>query len=141
MLTIYRTMFAILVAILLTACNDNVIVTVYDKTVTKRPISCLSLRIIPDDPKMRNTLERLYLFKEGCKQRLEVTYKSQIVCNSPYNAPRKTLSNFPTSYLNMEIRRGFSLQYSYYIDLDHKPGAEDIEKGFERMKGDLTFVP
>jgi hypothetical protein len=41
----------------------------------------------------------------------------------------------------MEIRRGFSLQYSYYIDLDHKPGAEDIKKGFERMKGDLTFVP
>jgi hypothetical protein len=141
MLTIYRTIFAILSAILLTACNDKSIVTVYDKTVTKRPIPCLSLRIIPDDPKIRNTLERLYPFKEGCKQRLEVTYKSQIVCNSPYNAPQKTLSNFPTSYLNMEIRRGFSLQYSYYIDLDHKPGAEDIEKGFERMKRDLTFVP
>jgi hypothetical protein len=141
MLTIYRVLFAILAAILLTACNDNAMVTVYDKTVTKQPITCLSLRIVPEDPQMRSVLQRLYPFKEGCKQRLEVTYKSQIVCNSPYNAPQKTLSNFPNSYLNMEIRQGFSPQYSYYIDLDHRPDAEDIENGFERMKRDLMFAP
>jgi hypothetical protein len=39
----------------------------------------------------------------------------------------------------MEIRRGLTLQYSYYIDLDHKPGASDIKRGFNRIKEDLEL--
>ena len=125
--------------LLLTACDDKSIVTVYDKSVVQKPISCLRLQIVPDDEEIRKILEGLYSFQKDCKQRLEVSYKSQIVCNSAYNAPQKALSNFPTSYLNMEIRQGFTLQYSYYVDLDHKPDASDIEKGFERIKRDLQF--
>jgi len=139
MQTIYKIVSLFVFSVLLTGCQDKSIVTVYDKNVTQKPVSCLSLRVIPDDMKIREKLETLYAFKEQCKQRLEVSYKSQIVCNSAYNAPQKALSHFPNSYLNMEIRQGFTLQYSYYIDLDHKPDASDIEKGFDRIRKDLMF--
>jgi hypothetical protein len=134
-----KRMLIVIGALLLSGCRDRSIVTVYDKEVTHTPVTCLGLRITPEDKEIRRTLESLYPFEPICKQRLEVTYKSQIVCNSAYNAPQKALSNFPTSYLNMEIRRGFTLQYSYYIDLDHKPDASDIKKGFERIREDLKF--
>jgi len=121
------------------ACDDKAVVTVYDKSVIKTPIHCLSLRIVPEERNIRKALELYYPFKRGCPQRLEVSYKSGIVCNSPYNAPKKTLSCFPNSYLTMEVRRGLKLQYSYYIDLDHKPGITEIEKGFERIRSDLKL--
>jgi len=127
------------IGLFVAGCQERSIVTVYDKGVTQTPIECLDLHIAPEDKEMRHTLESLYPFDRSCKQRLEVEYKSQIVCNSAYNAPQKTLSNFPTSYLNMEIRQGLTLQYSYYIDLDHKPGASDIKRGFNRIKEDLEL--
>lgn len=134
-----KTLFLFVALLLLTACNDKSIVTVYDKSIIKTPVKCLSLQIVPEDKGMRETLVSLYQFKEGCQQRLSVSYKNGIVCNSAYNAPQKALSNFPNSYLNMEIRQGFSLQYSYYIDLDHKPDEGDIKKGFGRIKDDLKL--
>jgi len=129
------------ILLLLTACNEKkAIERVYDASVKQTPIECLGLQIVPDDKKIRITLLKLYPFSQGCKQKLSVSYKSGIVCNSAYNAAQKTLSNFPNSYLNMEIRKGFTLQYSYYIDLDHKPNATDIEKGFMRMRKVLPFT-
>jgi len=127
--------------LLLGACSDDkAMVTCYDASVKKNPISCLRLQIVPEDQKMRAVLLRLYPFTEGCRQRLSVSYKSGIVCNSAYNAPQKALSNFPNSYLNMEIRKGFTLQYSYYIDLDHKPTAYDLKRGFSRLSKELNIV-
>jgi len=123
----------------LTGCDEKAIVTVYDKSVKQIPIGCLSLQIVPEERSFRETLMKRYPFQAGCQQRLSVSYKSGIVCNSAYNAPQKTLSNFPNSYLTMEIRKGLSLQYSYYIDLDHKPTASDIEKGFKQIKEDLKL--
>ena len=43
----------------------------------------------------------------------------------------------PKSYLRMEIHRGFSLKYSYYIDLSEDATAEDVEEGFEEIVSDL----
>jgi hypothetical protein len=37
----------------------------------------------------------------------------------------------------MEIRKGMHLAYSYYIDLQHKPTADDVQKGWERIVKDL----
>ena len=39
----------------------------------------------------------------------------------------------------MEVRKGFSLKYSYYIDLMSKVEQGDIEKGFERLEEDLKL--
>ncbi len=132
--------FSIIAILLLAGCQKDATVTIYDKQVTRTPINCLALRVVPENKEITQTLRSLYRFDPACKQRLEVSYKSGIVCNSPYNAPQKTLSTFPSSYLNMEIRKGFMLQYSYYVDLDHKPDASDVKEGFERIESDLKLI-
>ena len=136
-----RTVLLMLALFLLAACDSDPMVTVYDKKITQTPISCMKLRIFPPNGELRESLERLYLFDEKCRLSLDVSYKCGIKCNSSYNAPQKALSNFPTSYLNMELRKGLLLQYSYYIDLTEKPDADDVRKGFERMQKDLRILP
>jgi len=82
-------------------------------------------------------MQHLYAFKEQCPYKLTISYKNGITCNSTFNVQTKVVNGFPKSYLNMEIRRGFSLQYSYYIDLMEDVTSEDLRKGFNRMKQDL----
>jgi len=114
-------------------------VTVYDRNVTRGEIPCLRLRVFPPDPEAKRVMETLYTFASECPYTLQISTKSGIHCNSNANAPTKTLSNFPSAYLRMELRRGMRLLYSYYIDLTASPTASDIEKGFERMQEDLRL--
>jgi len=123
--------------VLLVGCNDNSIVTVYDKSIKNDKIECLRLSITPMDKNISSYIKKYYKFSDVCPYSLNISYKSSIVCNSPYNASQKNLSSFPNSYLNMEIRKGMSLEYSYYIDLQHKPTADDVQKGWERIVKDL----
>ena len=124
---------------MLTGCGNDAQVNVYDKQILSHPPECLSLHIVPLDKEMERYLQSLYRFKADCPTALSVSYKSGIVCNSHYNAQQKALSNFPNSYLTMEIRKGFSLRYSYYIDLDHKPDKADLRSGFARIRKDLKL--
>ncbi len=89
-------------------CDDKSVSTLYDKSYTKNSIPCLKLSIYPKDKKMEKTLKKLYPFTQKCEYILLVSYKAGIVCNSNQNAPRKTLSNFPNSYLRMEINRNMN---------------------------------
>ena len=126
--------------VLLVGCSDNSIVTVYDKSIKNDKIDCLRLSITPMDENISSYIKKYYHFStisDLCPYSLNISYKSAIVCNSPYNASQKNLSSFPNSYLNMEIRKGMSLKYSYYIDLQHKPTADDVQKGWERIVKDL----
>ena len=125
--------------LLLTACDDKAMVTVYKKQITQTPISCMKLMVFPEDPMITQTLQKRYHFSDTCDLTLEVSYKSGIKCNSRFNVATKTTTNFPNSYLKMELRRGMTLQYSYYIDLTQKPDKNDVEKGFDRLQKDLNF--
>jgi len=71
---------------------------------------------------------------------LQVEHKNGIICNSSYNAPQKALSNFPNSYLKLELHKGLLLLYSYYIDLDHKPDDSDISEAMDRLKRELGIA-
>jgi hypothetical protein len=102
-------------------------------------IPCLKLQVFPPDPAAKQAIGKLYSFAEECPYTLQLSTKSGIHCNSNANAPSKTLSNFPSAYLRMELRRGMKLLYSYYIDLTAAPTAEDIAKGFKRMQEDLRL--
>jgi hypothetical protein len=123
----------------LAGCEDRSYVNVYDKNITRQEIPCLKLQVFPPDPTAERAIEKLYPFRESCPYTLQLSTKSGIHCNSNANAPTKTLSNFPSSYLRMELRKGMRLLYSYYIDLTHAPEAEDIERGMERMRSDLKL--
>ncbi len=130
----------VLCALLFTACNDDhAMVNVYDKSILKIPITCMKLQVFPKNKTIEDTMHRLYHFDDSCPLRLEISYKNGITCNSTFNVQTKSINGFPSSYLNMELKQGFSLKYSYYIDLMEDVREEDLKKGFARMQEDLTF--
>lgn len=125
--------------LLFTACDDKALVTVYQQKITQTPIPCMKLNLFPEDKVIDTALRQHYAFSDDCDLTLEVSHKSGIKCNSRFNVATKTTTNFPNSYLKLELRRGLSLQYSYYMDLTAKPDAEDVAKGWERLERDLKI--
>jgi len=125
----------IVCSILLIGCEKKAEITFYDKSLKSNKISCLSF--IPKDTLLDKELSKLYHFNQNCPYRLELSYKSNIVCNSPYNAPQKATSEFPNAFIALEVKKGFSLEYSYYKDLTHKPTIDDLKDGFKRLKKDI----
>lgn len=121
------------------ACSDNAVVTTYDKTVVENKIPCLNLVIFPFDEELEKTLKPLYTFSDDCDFKLEVSKKSGIVCNSTHNVEKKALTNSPSSYLKMVIRKNRALVYSYYIDLKEDVTTQNVVDGFERIKKDLKL--
>jgi len=118
-------------------CSDSAIVKIFDKNISKNRVSCMRLVVFPHDELLEQTLNGLYEFTSDCEYRLEVSKKGGIVCNSNQNAPKKTFSNFPSTYLRMDISKGDKRVYSYYIDLLDSVTEDDIESAFSRMKKDI----
>jgi len=117
-----------------TACDDGAYVNFYDKNHTK--IDCLNY--IPSNKnELDNKLSKLYNFDKKCKYKLNLEYTAGIVCNSSFNAPKKTTTNFPNSYIRLEVKDGFKTYYSYYKDLTSSPDIDDLENAFDRLKEDL----
>jgi hypothetical protein len=133
-------MIGLAALLLLTACDDKAMVNIYKKKITQTPISCMKLNIFPEEPMISSALNTRYHFSDNCDLILEVSYKSGIKCNSRFNVANKSTTNFPSSYLKMELRRGMTLQYSYYIDLTKKPTEDDVNRGFDRIERDLKIV-
>ena len=132
---------AIIVSVLQTGCGDKAQRHLYDKSYKSGSVSCMRLQVTPYDKKMESILRQYYNFSTKCPYVLQVEHKNGIICNSSYNAPQKALTNFPNSYLKLELHKGLSLLYSYYIDLDHKPDESDISEGMDRLERDLGIAP
>ncbi len=126
-----------LLIFLFNGCKEKALIHVYDKSIETDPPTCLALSVFPQNDAMESVLKKHYSFTASCPYRLEVSYKTGIHCNSNQNSQTKALCGMPKSYLRMEIHRGFSLKYSYYIDLSEDATAEDVEEGFEEIVSDL----
>ena len=124
---------------LLTACEDKSIVNMYDKTILQSKIECLKLTVVPKNELIIQTMESLYTFDKHCPYALDISYKNSIQCNSTQNVQSKCINGFPSSYLNMKLRKGLSVKYSYYIDLREDVAKVDLEEGFDRLKKDLMI--
>ncbi len=114
--------------------KKNAYTTLYDRNISAHPPHCLKLSVFPPDPAIERAAHSLYPFRSDCPYTLAVSTKEGIHCNSNANAPRKTLSNFPSAYLRLELRHGMKLLYSYYRDLTAPPDAGDLEEAFDRMR-------
>ena len=125
--------------LILLGCDEKPMVNVYHKEILKTPPTCLALQVVPSNPTVTKTLQKMYAFTPLCDYRLDVSFKEGIHCNSTQNAASSALGHFPHSYLKMEIRKGFSLQYSYYIDLSETVSANDVKKGFSKINDDLQL--
>ena len=132
-----QSVFSICFTLFFSACNDSsAFVNFYDKSLKDKRLKCISY--IPASNKdLDLELLKLYKFSKKCPYTLELSYKNNIVCNSPYNVPQKVNSNFPSAYIKLEVRKGFKLEYSYYKDLTHKTNLSDLKEAFERLKDDI----
>ena len=126
-------------ALLFLGCSKDPIVTVYNDEITTSPVKCLRLNITPKNKMIHNILMKKYTFDSSCDTVLDVSTKSEIKCNSPYSAPQRTMTNFPSAYLKMEVRKGMTLEYGYFIDLTSKPDASDVSNAFDRLAEDLRL--
>lgn len=120
-------------------CGDNATVNIFDEKLSKTKIECMKLVVFPPDKKLQKSLKKLYNFDDTCSVELEVSQKSSIVCNSNQNSQKKAFSNFPTSYLRMQVSKNGKLFYSYYIDLTNSVRDEDVREAFNRIKKDLIY--
>ena len=101
------------------------------------PLTCLKLNPLESEKKFEDTLKKLYTFKANCPHQLTLSYKKDIVCNSGDNASGQSLGKFPKSFLKLEIRKGFTVEYSYYIDLLNNVDSDDVAEGFAMLKKDI----
>ena len=132
-----QSVFSICLALFLSACdNTSALINFYDKSLRNKKLKCLSY-IPASNKNLDLELLKLYKFSKNCPYTLELFYKNNIVCNSPYNVPLKVNSNFPSAYIKLEVRKGFKLEYSYYKDLTHKANLSDLKDAFNRLKDDI----
>jgi len=129
--------YSLLLLSAFSGCSDSAIVKTFDKDIQTNKIPCLRLAVFPPDKVLEQTLNNLYKFTPDCDYRLEVSRKGGIVCNSNQNAAKKTLSNFPSTYLRMDVSKENRALYSYYIDLLDSVHEDDIKSAFSRMKQDI----
>ena len=126
--------------LLLTACEEKRKPVISVDTNVQLPLSCLKLSPLENEKKFDATLKKCYTFKANCPHQLTLSYKKDIVCNSGYNASGQSLGKFPRSFLKLEVRKGFTVEYSYYIDLLDNVESDDVEEGFARLKKDILMV-
>lgn len=134
--TIYKLFTLFIVSIILSACNDGSQVNYYDKSLKNKKLTCISYT-----PESNSTLDlelsKLYKFSKNCPNKLTLSYKSDIVCHSPYNVSSKVNSNFPSAFITLEVRKGFKIRYSYYKDLTGKATISNLKDAFNRLKDDI----
>jgi len=136
-----KIIFLSLILLFFAGCGDKSVSQLIDKSYKSKTIPCLKLSIFPKNSAIEKTLKNLYPFKEKCQYQFIVSYKANIVCNSNQNAPKKTLSNFPNSFLRIEIKKDINhFIYSYYIDLNDNIKKDDLTKGFENIDKNLKLT-
>ncbi len=127
------------IALALLTDEKKAYINLYDTQLKAQKIPCLNLSLYPPDPTLEKALKKQYDFRADCPWRLVVKTKENIHCNSNQNSEKKALTAFPNSFLRMEIRKGFSLKYSYYIDLTKPADSQDILEGLEKIRSDLKL--
>ena len=128
--------------LLAAGCGERGKVTLYDKEIKHIEPKCVRLTIWPSDPKLRKIVEHLVRIEDlDCPYGLEISTKTSIHCNSAFNAPLKSTSNFPDSFLRIDLRKGMRVLADYYIDLTEPPDENDIENAIEQMQNAGIILP
>ena len=130
----------LLFVLILSGCGGKPYITFYDKNISQKHINCLKLEVFPPNEEMDNYIHTLYDdFKDDCEYRLKVSTKDSIHCSSTANVPEKVTSNFPSSYLRLDLYKGIRLVYGYYIDLTSPADKGDVKDAFEQMREDVKL--
>ena len=117
-------------------CEEKSKPVIIKNSTIKTPIECLKLDSLEKN-ELTKHLSSLYNFSNSCEYTLRLKFKKDIVCNSSYNAGAKSMGKFPKSFIELEVRKGLTPIYSYYIDLFHNANSDDIDSGFKELQKDI----
>ena len=114
--------------IFLLGCEDKgYIQQTYDKTLASKEIECLQLEIEPFSHNIYSSVKQLYHFDNSCLYKLKIKYKTNIVCNSPYNKN----SSFH-KFIQLSVFYDNKLFWIIYKDLkDSEDVTENIKKAYQ----------
>jgi len=122
-----------------TACEEKAEPIIMKKSNLMTPLPCLKLATLQKESEIINHLQELYPFKKSCDYTLTLSYKKDILCNSNHNIALKTTGKFPKSFVKIEVHKGLTSIYSYYVDLYSNVDNDDVEEGFQQLKEDLLI--
>jgi len=133
-----KMLYIALVLFVMLGCSDDADVVIYKEGKSlEKPLKCMRLVVFPPDEQIQKVANANYKFTKDCAYKVVIQKKGGIVCNSTHNTQQKTLSNFPSGYIRLDLYKGREPLYSYYKDLTTKVSDEDIERGLKRLLKDM----
>ena len=85
---------------------------------------------MPYDKRLFDYINTLYDFNNDCHNVIQVEYKSNIVCNSPFNSHKNL-----TAFISMTLFYNNKKVLNLYKDLkDNSLIEQEIKKMFEKIK-------
>jgi len=128
-----------IVILIFMGCEEKAKPVIIENSAIKKPISCLAFEKV-DNNALIKELESMYSFLDSCEYKLSLKYKKDIVCNSAYNTNMKSMGKFPKSFIQLEVRKGLTPVYSYYVDLYHNANSDDLREAFAKLKEDILIA-
>jgi len=121
--------YLIILLIFFYGCENKYIVSVYDSEELSKPKQCLKLKLNPFSEKIYNQLTSSYHFSNKCNYTLQIRYKTQIACNSPY----KTTDKF-NAFIEYSLIKNNKLIATYYLDTTYLDFYDDLNKMFNDIQ-------
>jgi len=97
---------------------------IYNEKLYNEPITCLSFDLTPFNQDLYNYMQILYTFNDDCDRTLQLRYKTNIACNSPY-AKDKLFHSF----IELNLIKNNKTYFTLYKDLkDNDDFKHEIKK-------------
>jgi len=130
-----KSLIIAILAIISVGCGDDgSIVVIKDDNITHNTPPCLSLEIYPYSTGFEKVVKKSVSIEKNCRYRMQISTAESIHCNSSFNAPLKSTSNFPNAYLRIELRRGMDILATYYKDFTSPPDEDDLKKALQKLR-------
>lgn len=128
-------LLAFFISIIFTSCEDkSYFKQIYNKKLFQEKVTCLNLKLRPYNTHINNSITSLYNFNEQCEITLQIRYKTNIACNSPYS----TNKSFH-SFVELSLIKDNTTYYTLYKDLKDEDIVDEIKKSFHLLQDNVTF--
>ena len=115
------------------ACEDkSYFKKIYDEELYLKKIKCLKLKLNPFNKDVYNNIKDIYKFSNNCKTTLEIRYKTNIGCNSPYSTNKSY-----HSFIELNLVYNNKIYYTLYKDLKDENINDEIKKAFKYLRATL----
>lgn len=100
---------------------------IYNQELYKEDITCLALDLTPFNQDIYNYTKTLYNFTATCDRTLQIRYKIDIACNSPYSTNRSF-----HSFIELNLIKNNKTYFTLYKDLrDEDDFKKEVQEALQ----------